>query len=82
MERTVYLEKCQKCAILKKQAGGTINNIPLDLIVVYDGHRYYPYKYELSFDNKGNAIHTAILHSLFANSIQYAELERVKENVK
>ena len=35
--------------------------------------------YELSFDDKGNVRHTAILHDLYANSITSADLGKVKK---
>ena len=81
MERTEYLEMCQKCAILPKKICGIINQISPELIVSYNGIRYYPYKYELSFTPRGDIKHTAILHSLFSNSVQYAELQKVIKDV-
>lgn len=79
MERNEYLEMCQKCAVLEKRPGGVINNIPVELIVCYNGISYYPYKYELSFDMKGNARHTAILHDIYTNSVIHADLGRVEK---
>jgi hypothetical protein len=79
MNRTDFLEKCQKCAVMKKGIHHVIDNIPDDLAVVYDDIKYYPYGYELSFDCQGNAIHKGILHSLNANSIMTVNLERVNE---
>ena len=52
-------------------------NVPNELMVVYNGITYYPVSYELSFDDKGNVIHKAILHDLYANAVKYADLERV-----
>lgn len=43
------------------------------------GINYYPIGYELTFDNKGNAKHKAILHDLKASCIIYANLERIKD---
>ena len=48
-------------------------------MVVYNEINYYPVAYELSFDDKGNARHTAILHDLKANSIINADLRKVKK---
>lgn len=48
-------------------------------IVFHDNKPYYPQSYMLSFDKRGNSIHTAILHDLKANSIIYVKLENVKE---
>jgi hypothetical protein len=77
MDRTDFLEKCQKCAVMKKGIQNVIRGIPDELAVVYNGIRYYPYGYELSFDYQGNAVHKAILHSLTSNSITTVNLERV-----
>lgn len=78
MERDRYLKLCQKCSVLKKRIGGVIDNIPKELIVSYSGNRYYPEKYELSFDC-GHPLHTAVLHGLYTNSLIYANLEKVGE---
>lgn len=79
MNRDEYLKMCQKSAILPKEIGHIIKDIPTELIVEYDGIQYYPYAYKLSFDKNGKPEHTAILHSLVANAITNAKLERVKE---
>ena len=78
MERKLYLELCQKVSILKSGICGIKENVPDELKVVYDGIAYYPEKYTLSF-NKGQPIHTVILHDLYANAITEANLERVKK---
>jgi hypothetical protein len=78
MEREEYLKLCQKCAVFPKRLGGIINNIPTDLTVFYLGKRYYPMKYELSFNQEGKPCHMAILHDLYTNSIVYAILEKVE----
>ena len=77
MDRTDFLEKCQKCAVMKKGMHHVIDNIPDELAVIYNNIKYYPYGYELSFDYQGKAIHKAILHSLTSNSITTVNLERV-----
>lgn len=77
MNRNDFLEKCQKCAVMKKGIHDIIKNIPDELAVIYNNIRYYPYGYELSFDYQGNAIHKGILHSLTTNSITTVNLERV-----
>lgn len=68
---------CQKVSVLKNGICGIKENVPDELTVVYDGIKYYPVAYELSFDDKGNVRHTAILHDLKANSITHANLEKV-----
>ena len=77
MERKLYLELCQKVSVLKNGICGIKENAPDELKVIYNGIAYYPVSYELSFDDKGNVRHTAILHDLKANSITSADLERV-----
>ena len=79
MDREEYLKLCQKCAVLPKKIGGVINNIPTELTVYYCGKRYYPMKYELSFTDTGKPCHIAILHDLYANSVIYADLRKVKK---
>ena len=69
MDRTEYLNLCKKVSVLSP-------NIPSDCLVEYDGVTYYPQSYQLSFD-KGEAIHTAILHDLKANSVMRCPLEKV-----
>lgn len=77
MDRKLYLELCQKVSVLKNGICGIKENVPDELKVIYNGIAYYPVSYELSFDDKGNVRHTAILHDLNANAITYANLERV-----
>ena len=76
MQRTEYLELCQKVSVLKNGICGIKENVPNELKVIYNGIKYYPVSYELSFDN-GKPTHTAILHDLKANSITNADLKRV-----
>ena len=79
MDRNLYLELCQKVSVLKNGICGIKENVPNELMVVYNGIKYYPSAYELSFDDKGNVRHTAILHDLKANSIINADLRKVKK---
>lgn len=76
MERIEYLELCQKVSVLPESICGIKGKVPIELLVVYNGITYYPEKYILSFE-KGNAIHTAVLHDLYANAITESRLERV-----
>ena len=76
MDRKLYLELSQKVSVLKSGICGIKENVPDELMVVYNGIKYYPVSYELSFDN-GKPTHTAILHDLKANSIMNVDLERV-----
>ena len=77
VDRKLYLELCQKVSVLKNGICGIKENVPDELTIVYNGIKYYPVAYELSFDDKGNARHTAILHDLKANSVMNADLEKV-----
>ena len=76
MQRTEYLELCQKVSVLKNGICGIKENVPDELKVIYNGIAYYPVSYELSFD-QGQPTHIAILHDLNANSITNASLEKV-----
>lgn len=76
IDRKMFLQMCQRVSILKSGIFGIKENVPDDLKVVFNGTVYYPVAYELSF-NKGKTVHTAILHDLKANSITYADLERI-----
>lgn len=77
MDRKLYLELCQKVSVLKNGICGIKEHVPNELKVVHDDIQYYPVAYQLSFDNKGNVRHTAILHDLKVNCITYADLKRV-----
>ena len=77
MDRTEFLQMAQKVSVLKNGICGIKENVPNELIVVHDDIQYYPVAYQLSFDNKGNVRHTAIVHDLKVNCITYADLKRV-----
>ena len=79
MQRTEYLELCQKKKKKKNGIFGIKENVPDELKVIYNEIAYYPVAYELSFDDKGNVKHTAILHDLKANSITNADLGKVEK---
>lgn len=72
MERKEYLDLCRECAM-------TPNGSEMKRKVVSDGAIYYPYRYMLSFDRKGRAVYTAILHDLKANSLTDCLLEQVEK---
>ena len=78
MDRTEFLQMCQRISVLKSGICGIKENVPDELKVVHNGIVYYPVAYELSFD-KGQTVHKAILHDLKANSITYADLGKVKK---
>lgn len=74
MDRKDYLERMQR-AIVSAANLGTV--APEDT-VEYNGIRFYPCGYELTFDAQGKTIHRAILHDLKANCVLRCELEQVK----
>lgn len=76
MDRTEYLQLCQKVSCCDKGFYNMRTNIPQDLLVIYDGTTYYPQAYEIRFD-KGKTKHVAILHDLKANSIIHCDLNKV-----
>ena len=80
MERKEYLDRCQKCSVLPRGLFGIIENCPNNLQVAYNGILYYPQSYELRFTKDGKPQHLAVLHDLTANSVIYAEMEKVKEH--
>lgn len=77
MERTNFLQMCQRVSMLKSGICGVKENVPDELKVIYNGIVYYPVAYVLTFDEKGNPQHDVILHDLRANSITQGKLERV-----
>lgn len=76
IDRKTYLEMCQ--AVSAILGNRTANEIPDSLMVVYDGHDYYPIAYSISFDRHGNTVHTATIHDRFANSINGCLLSELK----
>lgn len=66
MERKEFLLICQKNAIIG------------DELVTYDGVKYRPISYAIRFDKLGKAKHTAVLHSVKADSILNVNLEDVE----
>lgn len=82
MQRDIFLQICQKASVLKNGVCGIKENVPNELMVVWSGIKYYPVAYELSFDDKGNVRHTAILHDLKANSTLNVNLQDICEYVQ
>ena len=52
IERNEFLRMCQKVSVLKNGICGIKENVPNELMVVYNGIKYYPIAYESSFDDK------------------------------
>lgn len=78
MDRTEYLNLCKRVSILLPTIPTLLSSLPTDCIMEYDGIVYYPQGYQLSFDEEGNVIHTAILHDLKAKSVMYCPLDKVE----
>lgn len=75
MDRTEYLRLCQKVSMYQ----GTGHDIPENLHVKYDNLSFIPTGYEMGF-GKGKTKNRAILRDLNADSIIYADLERIEKN--
>ena len=48
IDRKLFLEMCQRCAVLPKIAGIVVD-VPHELRVTWNGADYYPVGYELFF---------------------------------
>ena len=70
MDRTEYLQMCQRCSVLD------FFDIPEDLLVCCNGIKYIPLGYEMKF-KKGQPMNDAILKDIKANSVVYADLGKV-----
>lgn len=77
MDRTDYLKRCQRCAILIDSVTGKYGVKP-EHIVYYDNIPYYPIAYKLSYDKSGKVVHTAVLHSVTAKSVREVLLSKVE----
>ena len=69
MDRIEYLKLCQRYAMTKGK--------PPDLLVEYNGMKYFPKEYSMKFDHLGNPLNIAVLEDINLNSILCVELERV-----
>lgn len=78
MDRKLFLELCQKCAVLPDGVMKIKQNIPDDYIVIFENILYYPVSYKISFDNFGMPQHIAVLHSMKANGIVECDLNKIK----
>lgn len=54
-------------------------NVPNSRKVFFDGTPYYPQGYLLEFDERGGAVHTAILHDIKANAVVRCPLKKVEK---
>jgi hypothetical protein len=79
IERKRFFEMCQRCAVLPKSAGIAVE-VQRELTVRWKDIVFYPVGYELFFDDKGNPIHSAILHDMKANSVVRVNFEEVSTN--
>lgn len=79
MDRKKFIDLCQKVSVFPKSVCGIKKNIPTYLLVYFEDRKYYPIGYELSFNNNGKPIHSAIIHELFSNCVIRVDLEKIKE---
>ncbi len=77
MDRHDFLELCQRVSLYPEVRG--TRKVPPELAVTYDGVKYYPVSYLLTFDT-GKTVHKAILHDLKANSEVVCLLSDVEKN--
>lgn len=77
LERAEYLKLCQKVSTYPSVVCGIIENIPENMLIEYATSVFYPVGYKLAFKS-GKPQHTAILHSLKANSVIECDLGKIK----
>ena len=70
MDRQEFLKLCQIASMLK------YTDIPKEYLVEYNGTSYYPYGYEMKFQD-GYPVHKAIIHDMNANCVLYVGLEEI-----
>lgn len=75
--RNEFLKRCQICSTLPNRVYNIKTNVPANLRVSVKGAEYYPYKYQIGFDNVGKPIHTAVLHDLKTNSVISCSLDKI-----
>ena len=76
IDRKLFLEMCQRCAVLPKTAGIVVD-VPHEFRVTWNGMEYYPVGYELFFGNDGRTIQSAVLHDMKANSVVRVDFAEV-----
>lgn len=77
MDRKQYLELSMRYATVRREVTVKPSRAPDELIVYFEGNKYLPNGYQLTFDSKGKAIHTAILHDAESHSVVYCQLSAV-----
>lgn len=79
MDRNKYLTLCKECAMMCDEGMYHMKiNVPESLQVEFNGAKYYPVGYELSYNKDGTVCHEAIIHDLKANSICHVPLKDLK----
>lgn len=78
MDRNEYVKRCQKASVALESRKRK-QDLTDDVLVCYGDIKYIPSEYILTFDGKGNPKHTAVLKSLYSNSVQLVDLRRVEE---
>ena len=81
MDRKIFLDLCQKYAVLSPHINTAEGvDIPEDMLVRYENFIYYPVAYKLMFDEKGEPMHAAVLKERNANMIREVDLKKVTTN--
>jgi hypothetical protein len=78
MDRNEYVKRCQTATVAIENRT-TKEELTDDILVRYGDIKYIPSEYILTFDGKGNPKHTAVLKSLYSNSVQLVDLGRVEK---
>lgn len=77
MDRKQYLELSLRYATVRREATVRPDKAPDELAVLFEGNKYFPNGYQLTFDSRGGAVHTAILHDVNSHSVIYCQLSAV-----
>lgn len=82
MERKDFFALAQRVAIMTDCCTKLPEDMIFDLIVKYNGVKYYPQAMQIGYNSKGEVVNVAILHDLHQNSVTYARLENVVQSVQ
>ena len=77
MDRTEFFEMAQKVSVYTNRCRDLSKPLLEDCVVQYKKIKYYPQFIQVGYDEQGKTMNIAILHDLKANSVTYADLERI-----
>lgn len=77
MDRTEFFEMAQKVSVYTNRCRDLSKPLLEDCVVQYKEIKYYPQFIQVGYDEQGKVMNIAILHDLKANSVTYADLERI-----